>query len=274
MDLKNKLKNIPHIYYVNLDNRTDRKEYMEKQFDGWKIKNYTRVSSSKYLASQSDEWATKVISGNVNKLPAYAVGNAITHFELLKDWLNNTTDPYVILMEDDYDLNLIECWKFDWDYLMSRLPYDWDCIQLGFESKLFIPFFLHPKLRHSYFGPIMITRDYAEKLLRLHCVGDKYCLDQHVNNYDFNFSSVTVDYFMGHTAKTYSIPLITTNVDSGSTEYDVVVPRDHHTKSRAAYYYWWVKESHDYTLDEFFTYGKANDHKMVMNIRSIYEDFS
>jgi hypothetical protein len=32
MDLNNKLKGIPHIYYLNLDNRVDRKEYMENQF--------------------------------------------------------------------------------------------------------------------------------------------------------------------------------------------------------------------------------------------------
>jgi len=266
MDLKNKLNNLPHIYYVNLDNRVDRKEYMENQFDWWKVKNFTRVSSSKYLASQSDEWADKVISGNVKNLPAYAVGNAITHFELLKDWLATTNDPYVILMEDDYDMNLIEYWQFDWDYLMTKLPYDWDCIQLGFETKHFIPFFLHPKLRHSYFGPIMITRDYAEKLLRLHCVGEKYCLDKFVSDYTFRYSSVTVDYFMGHTGKTYSIPLITTNIESGSTEKNVMVPRDHHTKSRSAYYYWWMSQSKNFTLDEFFTYGKENDHKMTMNV--------
>ncbi len=267
MDLANKLKNIPHVYYVNLDNRTDRREYMESQFDFWRIKNYTRVSSTKYLASESDSWANKVISGEIKNLPAYVVGNAITHLELLKEWLNTTNDPYVILMEDDYDLNLIQFWEFDWDYLMSKLPYDWDCIQLGFESTKFIPFFLHPKLRHSFFGPIMITREYAEKILRLHCVGeDKYCLDKLVCDYDFKTASTTVDYFMGHTGKTYSIPLITTNTSFGSTEKDVEIVRSHHSKSRAAYYYWWMTKSKHFTLEEFFTFGKPNDHLMVINI--------
>lgn len=267
MDLANRLKNIPHIYYVNLDNRVDRRDYMEGQFDYWRVKNFTRISSSKYLASQSDEWASKVISGNIKNLPAYVVGNAITHLELLKDWLTNTSDEYVILMEDDYDLNLIQFWEFDWDYLMTRLPYDWDCIQLGFESTKFIPFFLHPKLRHSFFGPVMITREYAEKILRLHSAEDgKYCLDKLVCDYDFKHASTTVDYFMGHTGKTYSIPLITTNTTLGSTELDVDVPREHHNKSRAAYYYWWMTKSKHYSLDEFFTFGKTNDHDMVINI--------
>ena len=35
MDLDNKLKGMPHVYYFNLDNRTDRRQYMEKQFDRW-----------------------------------------------------------------------------------------------------------------------------------------------------------------------------------------------------------------------------------------------
>lgn len=168
-------------------------------------------------------------------------------------------------MEDDYDMNLIDHWDFDWDYLMNRLPYDWDCIQLGFESKQFIPFFLHPKLRHSFFGPVMITREYAEKILRLHMVDDKYCLDRLINDYNFKYNSCTVDYFMGHTGKTYSIPLITTNVEFGSTEKDIMIDRDHHNKSRAAYYYWWVGESFKYSLDDFFTYGKKHDHKMIIS---------
>ena len=40
MNLKNKLKNFPHIYYTNLDNRTDRRDYMEEQFDYWKLPFY------------------------------------------------------------------------------------------------------------------------------------------------------------------------------------------------------------------------------------------
>ena len=37
MDLNNKLKNIPKIYYINLDERPDRKNYIESQFNELKI---------------------------------------------------------------------------------------------------------------------------------------------------------------------------------------------------------------------------------------------
>ena len=42
---KFKLEGIPHIYYINLDDQTERREYMEEQFDHWGITNYTRVSA-------------------------------------------------------------------------------------------------------------------------------------------------------------------------------------------------------------------------------------
>ena len=39
-----KLANIPHIYWLNLDSDTDRRQYMEQQFEYWDIKNHTRIS--------------------------------------------------------------------------------------------------------------------------------------------------------------------------------------------------------------------------------------
>lgn len=263
MDLKNKLKNFPHIYYVNLDNRTDRRDYMEDQFEYWKLP-CTRISGSKYLASNLDEWAKHKVVGRVNGIPAYALGNAVTHLEFMKHWIQTRDDEHLLLMEDDYDLTLFQYWNFDWDYLISRLPYDWDCIQLGFESSEFIPFFLHPKLRHTYFGPVLMTRDYVEKILSLHCHYDKYRFDKVTSIEGFSKHSTTVDYFIGHTGRTYCIPLITTNTGLTSTEFNLQINRIHHAKSRHAYYHWWMKKHLKFSLDDFFTYGKPNDTKMTI----------
>ena len=46
MTLHPKLIGIPHIYYINLEDRTDRKEFMENQFKNLGIENYTRVNAS------------------------------------------------------------------------------------------------------------------------------------------------------------------------------------------------------------------------------------
>ena len=42
---KFKLDGLPHIYYINLDDQEDRREYMEDQFEYWGVENYTRISA-------------------------------------------------------------------------------------------------------------------------------------------------------------------------------------------------------------------------------------
>ena len=39
-----KLKDLPPIYYTNLDRSEDRRKYMEDQFNYWEITDYTRIS--------------------------------------------------------------------------------------------------------------------------------------------------------------------------------------------------------------------------------------
>ena len=41
-----KLKGLPPIYYLNLDEHPERKQYMEEQFKYWEIENYTRISAN------------------------------------------------------------------------------------------------------------------------------------------------------------------------------------------------------------------------------------
>ena len=91
-----------------------------------------------------------------------------------KTWYKESKDPYVLLMEDDYDMRLIDYWTFDWHTIIDRLPYDWDCLLMGFENPDGIRFHLHPIEPAHDFGPVLLKRSFVEKILDLHCVGDKY----------------------------------------------------------------------------------------------------
>jgi hypothetical protein len=177
-------------------------------------------------------------------------------------------------MEDDYDLSLIEYWHFDWDYLMSRLPYDWDCIQLGYENPITMRFYLHPIDAAHDFGPCLLNRNYVEKIIKLHCFSDKYKLVNHVGSAAWNSQQVvsgsgSVDYFMCHCGKTYCLPLITTNPEFDSFENNSKLQRHYRQGgdiiAREIYYDWWKNERDNFTLEEFFTYGKKNDHLMSKN---------
>ena len=176
--MSDKLKGIPSIYYLNLDSEVDRRRYMERQFEKLNLNNVTRFSGSNYLVENYDNWKDvlhfpNLIDENRHQLTASIT---LSTLEIIRHWLETTDEKHLILFEDDYDLNLIQYWHFDWEYLMKSIPYDWDCIQLGFESSYYIKFYLHPKDKTSAYGPILINRHFAQKLINLHYVKEKYIL--------------------------------------------------------------------------------------------------
>jgi len=65
---------------------------------------------------------------------------------------------------------------------------------------------------------------------------------------------------MGFNGKVYQLPLFTQN-----TKLDKI-QREHHIKSNRAHLIWWTKMRDMFTLEEFFTYNKQNDHKMTLTI--------
>lgn len=272
MDLKNKLEGIPKVYFFNLDNRTDRKKWMINQFDRYGI-DYKRVSGTKYLASENSKWKNLIIDIDKYKMLIPIAANAISHLDFLKQWYNNTSDEYVFLMEDDYDLNLIPRWNFNWKELVERLPYDWDCILLGFENPTGIRFHLHPIEDAHDFGPVLLKREYVKKLINIHCVGDRYRLINNTSSYAWGrgtevSGSGTVDYFIAQCGRTYCLPLITVNPNFGSFENNSLLQRMYRSEgdinSRNAYYFWWTHERDNYSLDTFFTYGSDKHESMIL----------
>lgn len=270
--MNNKLKGIPKVYFFNLDNRTDRYNWMVNQFKKYKIE-YEKVSGTKYLASESHKWKHLIADIDQYKLLVPIAANAITHLEFLKNWYHNSNEPYVFLMEDDYDLSLIDHWHFDWDYMINHLPYDWDCLLMGFENPDGVRFHLHPIEAAHDFGPVLLKREYVEKILNLHCVGEKYKLVNTVANAAWNrqsdvAGSGTVDYFMVHTGRTYCLPLITVNANFGSFENNSIIQKFYRSEgdiiARNTYYFWWQHERDSYTLDQFFSFGTKEHDEMIM----------
>jgi hypothetical protein len=281
MNLQDKLKGMPMVYYCNLDSRPDKREYMETQFDFWKI-NHTRVSSSKYTPKNYDEWKDLVVLnpewdyfkdyfpydyGEVRcQRHLVEVCFMLTQLETIKNWLETTEEKYMILMEDDHDLSMIEYMHFDWEYLMNNIPYDWDVIQFEVANGVGVPCFLHPTMDKSWTGPLLINRDYARKIIRIHYTDDnKVNFHQKLASYKWikqaDNPGVVPDYIISKNGKGYSIPLIYLNPDMGS--YNINLMRtdlpEFYQHIKELYHKWWKVLRDDYTLEEFFSHGKPND---------------
>ena len=261
--MSNKLKGLPTIHYLN--HHENRIEYMESQFDKWEIYGHRTIGTNRFKRFHSgifvpgnyDEWKHRIYKPEFLREEHYlSTCITISTLEMIRDWLQTTNEKYLILFEDDYDMNLIEHWHFDWGELMNNLPYDWDCIQLGFESHNYVSFFLHPKTKDSAFGPVLINRWFAEKLLRIHTVDGKYFFLRRHGGYP-GIRSLSIDEFFGFVGRVYQVPLITCRPELDER------PKPHHFACRDLYYEWWENERQKFTVKDFFTYGKKIDSAMT-----------
>ena len=126
-----KLKNIGPIYCINLDDQTDRWEYMEDQFKYWEIDNYERISAY----DGRDDDLSDIIKGKYpNNMFSGEIGCTTSHLKALKHYLETSDSPYAIIMEDDCDLDLVKYWNFTWSDFYAHFPYDYDVVQLAIIS--------------------------------------------------------------------------------------------------------------------------------------------
>ena len=80
-----------------------------------------------------------------------------------------------MIMEDDCDISTVSHWNFNWKDFYSKLPYDWDVIQLAIINPAQVHVRLHRRWINDFSTACyIITRHHAEKLVRLHCRDDKY----------------------------------------------------------------------------------------------------
>ena len=240
-----KLKGIGPIYCINLDGQPERWEYMEEQFKYWEITNYERVSAY----DGRDDDLSDIIKGiyPTNMLTG-EIGCTTSHLKAMKHYLETSDSPYAIMMEDDCDLELVRFWNFTWQDVYAFFPYDWDVVQLA----IICTGDLHVKLHKRFVNDFstacyVISRHHAEKLVRLHCRGDKYKIDQGVK------PRAVADDLIYNSGNTFSIPLFMYKVELGSS-----IHPDHvevfHKGNHAALWNYWSQHSADMNIADHMNY--------------------
>ena len=266
--IHHKLRSLPPIYYFNLDHRIDRREYLEKQFLDYGITNYHRVNSSRYSVDNYEEWKPKVITDKL-RTQVWFLATLIDRIHGIIDWYNSNVSETCLIVEDDFCLEPVEYWDFDWETFISRLPCNWECIQLHIIGEKFLTMNLSKWYRNNHStGCILINRSYAEKLIKLHYIDNKFKL---YSNYGYNknwpeYHYQSVDFVLYQIGVTYSIPLFTTNynflsdglrngkINHMSKNCDVLVLD------------WWKNKSRDYTLDDIFYLDSVKRKQLIIEV--------
>jgi len=203
-----KLKGLPPIYYINLDGEPERKESIENQFKYWEIENYTRVSA--YDGREDD--LSDILKGRYPQMMSSGeVGCTTSHLKALKMFLE-TGEPCALIMEDDVDIDIARYWNFTWKEFYSKIPYDWDVVQLAIicTGNLYVK--LHRRFVNDFStAAYLITRHHAQKLVRHHVREEKYKLDNGVK------PRAVADDLIYNTGVTYAIPLFLYRISLGSS---------------------------------------------------------
>jgi hypothetical protein len=204
-----KLRNFGPIYYLNLDDQIDRKEYMEDQFKYWEIENYTRISA---YEGREDDLSDIIVGRYPEMMTSGEIGCVTSHLKAIKHWYETSDSPYAIIMEDDCNIDIARYWNFTWSDFIARVPYAWDVIQLAIicTGDIVVP--IHTRFVNDFSTACyVITRHHAEKLLKYHIRGEKYKLDNGVK------PRPVADDLIYNSGVTFATPLFLYKIELGSS---------------------------------------------------------
>lgn len=241
-----KLQNFGPIYYINLDDQPERREFMESQFKYWEIENYTRISA--YDGRNED--LGHILKGKYpENVTTAEIGCLTSHLKAIQYWYENSDTPYAVFMEDDCVIDNAKYWNFTWQEFFCRVPYNWDCLQLA----VICTGDIHVQIHHHQANEFstacfIITRHYAKKLLDLHLRDEKYKLDQDIR------PRAVADDVLYNSGVTYTSPLFLYKLELGSA-----IHPDHvdtfHRKSYEGLYNFWKTKGQDLTVDAITSYN-------------------
>ena len=265
--MMDKLKNIPHIRYLNLDERVDRRDYLENEFKKYGISNYVRISANKYGPHNYKDWEKHLIFEKRNNKISY-ISILVNQLQSIIDWYNENVSETCLILEDDLNFTTTKYWSFDWDYLVSRLPCNWDCVQLHIIGERYIPMGVTKRSRNNHGATCyLINRRYAKKLIDMHYVDGKF---KFYNNYGYGigwpiYHYQSPDFVPYEVGITYSFPIFITNSTFGSDCYDGKINMMAR-KSDSLVLKWWREDSQKYSLDDLFLLDKLRKKELIIPI--------
>ena len=145
-----------------------------------------------------------VINSPRLEIPNLHIGATISFINAIKAWYDSSDEEYAIFCEDDISFESIEYWNFTWEEFYSKLPSDWECLQLvrmhsEINTKTLSDLQLDFRWGRWWGSSLMIKRSHAKKLLDIMYVGPgKYKISSQDGLYDpcvenclmFNYNTV------------------------------------------------------------------------------------
>ena len=204
----NKLNNFPRVFYMTLEESSDRQTNIKNQFDFYNVP-VSAVVSKRF--SESND----VLTGQyLHQLNDGTAGCCVSHLKAIKYWYDNYDEEYAFFCEDDLSLETVEYWDFTWEEFIKNLPGDWDVVQLLTIRHDFGDF----KLRERYWDDwsataYILKRDYAKRIIDTYIKEDSY----HLEIPNSSVMPLIENILFTTLGKSYTVPLFVEEIKFQST---------------------------------------------------------
>lgn len=112
-----------NLYYINMEKSTERKQRFLTRMQQFNNYNIIRVSAITPQVLHNFDIKSNLLCSLFMK--PEEVSCTLSHLKAIELAYNNN-DPYALIVEDDLIINK----NINWNYFISKLPKDWDIIQL------------------------------------------------------------------------------------------------------------------------------------------------
>jgi len=256
----NKLQNFPPVYYVTLEECTDRQEKIESEFAKYGIVP-NAIKSKKF--SESNDFIT---GKYVYQLTGPTQGCIVSHLKAIKKWYYSEESDYAFFCEDDLSLRTVDYWNFTWQEFIERLPEDWECIQLmTIRGNFDRVYFRDRKWNDWSQTAYILNRDYAKKLI------DNYCIENtfHLELKNLNIMPIGENILFTNVGKVYTFPMFVENVDISTTDInDLEIEngqKPNHIYSSEYVYSWWKTQGTNFNIETLMNNQKTELEKLLTN---------
>lgn len=270
---KEKFKNFPSVNFISIPQSKLRRNLLYANLEKYGIRTLRP-----YIYDVYKKGDHKVIFPDPNELPDYifpfpdgVMGSFTSHLKAIKDWYENTNEPYAFFCEDDISFETVQYWNFTWEEFFNKIPKDWECVQLTLirnEPTMFAFFQPEVHFRHRCwcdFGVAhLITRNRAKKLLDVYYDGKTFVWDyrgsdkqlrkeQHYQTWPYEPGIETILYSILDNKPVYTFPLFVANTNLRTTVWgDKQSEMDIQGYSYSSIIEWWKTRGKYLSIEDIF----------------------
>jgi hypothetical protein len=273
----NKLKGIPSIHCISLEESEERRKFFVNQFKEYGVEHKIsfhiseRFGEVKETLEFEEGFEDKSCDGNKSIF--------VAHLKNIKNWYDSTTEEYALFCEDDLSLHPVKYWNFTWEDLIEHLPSDWECVQLTYTGETFHEDLIRLQKRRWYFWGIqafLVKREYAKKLLDTYYRHDRIIMKiQDTEPYyykgydffpDFHRYPYAESLLLRGIGNVYALPILAEDVNFPATfflnnpDFYKEKQKPGHFESYRIALNWWKEKGHKKSIKELTTMIKIIDY--------------